>query len=46
MGTTGDLFKKIRDINRTFHVKIDTIKAGNGMDPREAEILRRSGKNT
>ena len=46
MGTTGDLFKKIRDTNETFHVKMDTIKAGNGMDLREAEILRRGGENT
>ena len=32
MGKTRDLFKKIRDTKRTFHVKIGTIKDRNGMD--------------
>ena len=26
MGTTGDLFKKIKDTKRTFHAKMGTIK--------------------
>ena len=32
MGKTRDLFKKIRETKRTFHVKIGTIKDRNGMD--------------
>ena len=32
MGKTGDLFKKIRDSKEKFHVKIGTIKNGNGTD--------------
>ena len=47
MGKTRDLFKKIRDMKGTFHAKMGTIKARNGMDLTEAEdILRRGGKNT
>ena len=30
MGKTRDLFKKIRDIKRTFHAKIGSIKDRNG----------------
>ena len=41
MGKTRDLFKKIRDIKGTFHVKMVSIKDRNGMD-----LLRRGGKNT
>ena len=33
MEKTRDLFKKIRDINGTFHAKMGTIKDRNGMDP-------------
>ena len=32
MEKTRDLFKKIRDINGTFHAKMGTIKDINGMD--------------
>ena len=32
MGENRDLFKKIRDINGTFHVKMGTIKDRNSMD--------------
>ena len=46
MGKTRDLFKKIRDTKGTFHAKLGSIKDRNGMDLREAEILRRGGKNT
>ena len=46
MGKSRDLFKKIRDINGTFHAKMTTIKDRNGMDLTEAEDIRRSGKNT
>ena len=41
-----DHFKKIRDTKGTFHAKMGTIKDSNGMDLREADILRRGGKNT
>ena len=41
MGKTRDLFKKIRDTNGTFHAKIGTIKDRNGMDPTEAEDIKR-----
>ena len=37
MGKTRDLFKKIRDIKATFHVKMGKIKDRNGMDLTEAE---------
>ena len=37
MGKTRDLFKKIRDIKGTFHVKMGTIQYRNGVDLIEAE---------
>ena len=40
MGKTRDLFKKIRDIKGTFHVKMGTIKDRNGMDLTEAEDIK------
>ena len=46
LGKTRDLFKKIRDTKGIFHAKIGSIKDSKGMDLTEAEILRRSGKNT
>ena len=46
MGKTRDLFKKIRDTKGIFHAKIGLIKDRNGMDLKEAQILRRGGKNT
>ena len=46
MGKTRDLFKKIRDTKGIFHAKMGSIKDRNGMDLREAEILRRGGRNT
>ena len=46
MGKTRDLFKKIRDTKGTFHAKMGTIKDKNGMDLKEAEDIRRGGKNT
>ena len=36
MGKTRDLFKKMRDANRTFHAKMGSIKDRNGMDLTEA----------
>ena len=46
MGKTRSFFKKIRDTKGTFHAKMDSIRDRNGMDLREAERLRRGGKNT
>ena len=37
MGTSRDLFKKIRDTKGTFHANMGTIKDKNSMDPTEAE---------
>ena len=37
MVKTSDLFKKIRDTNRTFHAMTGTIKDRNGKDLTEAE---------
>ena len=42
MGNTRDLFKKIRDINRTFHGKMGTIKNKNGKDLTEAEDTKKN----
>ena len=39
MGKTIDLFKKIRDIKGTFHVRLGTIKDRNGTDLTEAEEI-------
>ena len=41
MGTTKDLFKKIRDTKGTFYAKTDTIKDRNGMDLTEAEDIKK-----
>ena len=41
MGTTRDLFKKIRDTKGTFHVKIGLIKDRNGMDLTETEDIKK-----
>ena len=41
MGKTRDLFKKIRDTEGTFHVKISTIKDINCMDLTEAEDFKK-----
>ena len=41
MGKTRDLLKKIRDTKRTFHAKMGSIKARNGMDLTEAEDIKR-----
>ena len=41
MGKTRDLFKEIRDIKRTFHAKMSTIKDRNGMDLTEAEDTKK-----
>ena len=41
MGKTRDLFKKIRDTKRTFHLKMGSIKDRNGMDLTEAEDIKK-----
>ena len=41
MGKTKDVFKKIRDTKGTFHAKMGTIKARNGMDLIEEDIKKR-----
>ena len=46
MGTTRDLFKKIRDTKGTFHAKMGSIKDRNDMDLTEAKDIRRSDRNT
>ena len=40
MGKTRDIFKKIRDTKRTFHVKMSTIKYRDGVDLTEAEDIK------
>ena len=41
MGKTSDLFKKSRDTKGTFHAKMGLVKNGNGMDPTEAEDIKK-----
>ena len=41
MRKTRDLFKKIRDIKRTFYGNMGSIKERNGMDLRKAEDIRK-----
>ena len=41
MGTTIDLFKKIRDAKGTFHTKMGSIKDRSGMDLTEAEDIKK-----
>ena len=41
MGTTRDLFKKIRDTKGTFHATMGTVKNRNGMDLTEAEDIKK-----
>ena len=45
MGKTRDHFKKIRDTKGTFHAKMGSTKDRNSMDLREAEDIKKSGKN-
>ena len=41
MEKTRELFKKIRDITGTYHANMSTIKDRNGMDPTEAEDIKK-----
>ena len=41
MGKTTNLFKKIRDTKRNFHVNMGTIKDRNGINLTEAEDIKK-----
>ena len=41
MEKTSDVFKKIRDTKGTFHATMGSIKDRNGMDPTEAEDIKK-----
>ena len=41
VGTTGDLFKKIKDTKGTFHANMGSIKDKDGMDLKEAEDIKK-----
>ena len=41
MSKTRGLFKKIRDTKGSFHAKMVTVKDRNGMDPTEAEDIKK-----
>ena len=41
MGKTRDLFKKLRDTERTFHAKMGSIKDRSGMDLIETEDIKK-----
>ena len=41
MGKTRDVVKKIRDTKETFQAKVGTTKDRNGMDPTEAEDIKK-----
>ena len=45
MGKTRDLFKKIADTKGMFHAKMGKIKGRNDMDLKEAEDIRRGGRD-
>ena len=46
MGKSRDLFKKVRDTKRTFHIKMGTIKDRNCMDLTEAEDMKKRQEYT
>ena len=46
MGRTRALFKKIGDIKRIFHARMDMIKDRNNKDFTETKEIRRDDKNT
>ena len=41
MGKTRDLFKKTREIKRTFHAKLGTVKDRNSKNLTEAEDIKK-----
>ena len=46
MGKTRNLFKKIRDTNRTFHAQMGTRKDRNSVDITEAGGIKKRWQNT
>ena len=46
MGKSRNFFKKIRDTKGIFHAKMGTIKDRNSKDLKEANEIKRRGKNT
>ena len=44
-GKPRDLFKKIRDIKRTFHAKMGITKGRNGINLREVEDIKKRGQD-
>ena len=46
VGKTGDFLKKIGDSNRTFHIRMGTIKDRNCKDLTEAKEINKGGNNT
>ena len=46
MRKTREHFKKIRDTKGTFHAKRGKIKDRNGMDPTEADDIKKRWQNT
>ena len=46
MGTTRDLFKKIRDTKGILHLKMGTVKKETVWTYQKQKILRRGGNNT
>ena len=41
MGKTRDLFRRIKDTKGKFHTKMGLIKDRNGMDPTEAQDIKK-----
>ena len=44
-GKTRDVFRKLRDTKRTFHVNMGTIINRNSMDLKKQKRVRRGGNN-
>ena len=41
MGDTRNIFKKVRDTNGIFHANMGTIENRTGMDPAEANVIKK-----
>ena len=46
LGKTRDLFKKLKDTNGTFHVRMGVLKDRNRMDLTEAKDIKRWQEHT
>ena len=46
LGKTRDLFKKLKDTNGTFHVRMGVLKDRNRMDLTEAKDIKRQQEYT